>query len=172
MAIEQPSYKVLSSKNGIEVRIYEDYWVAECSVDNVTDLNLASNRAFGRLFNYISGENSSSEKIAMTSPVQQIPSDSGWLVSFVVPKEVSLRSIPAPLGSTITIRKVAGGKFAALRYSGLWNDKKFNEKSAELVAACSSLGLKTSGLVFSAVYNPPFMPPFLRRNEVLVRLEA
>lgn len=172
MAIEQPSYKVLSSKNGIEVRNYDDYWVAECRVDNVADLNLASNRAFGRLFNYISGENSSSEKIAMTSPVQQIPSESGWLVSFVVPNEVSARAIPVPLGSSISIRKIDGGKFAALRYSGLWNDKKFAEKRDELLAACAGLGLKASGVASSAVYNPPFMPPFLRRNEVLVRLES
>lgn len=170
MAIEQPTYKVLSSKNGIEVRNYDDYWVAECRVDNVADLNLASNRAFGRLFNYISGENSASEKIAMTSPVQQIPSESGWLVSFVVPKDVSARAIPVPLGSSISIRKVDGGQFAALRYSGLWNDKKFAEKSAELLDACSALGLSVSGPVSSAVYNPPFMPPFLRRNEVLVRV--
>ena len=172
MAIEQPEYKVLSSANGLEVRDYDEYWVAECRVDNVADLNMASSRAFGRLFNYISGDNSSSQKIAMTSPVQQIPSETGWLVSFVVPKDVSLGTIPAPANSTISIRKVEAGRYAALRYSGFWNDKKFEEKSAELLAACSNLGLEVTGSVSSAVYNPPYMPPFLRRNEVLVRLKA
>lgn len=172
MAIEKPSYRVLNSKNGVEVREYDEYWIAECSVENVSDLSMASNRAFGRLFNYISGENSTSQKIAMTSPVQQIPSKSGWLVSFVVPKDVSLGEIPAPSNSSIAIRKVDAGKYAALTYSGVWNSKKFAEKSAELLAACSKSGLTTSGEVSSAVYNPPFMPPFLRRNEVLVRLEG
>jgi hypothetical protein len=108
----------------------------------------------------------------MTSPVQQMPSKSGWLVSFVVPKDVSIGDIPVPSSSLIDIRKVDGGKYAALRYSGLWNATKFSEKSAELLKACDALGLKVTGVVSSAVYNPPFMPAFLRRNEVLVRLEA
>ena len=170
MAIEQPTYKVLSSKNGIEVRDYDEYWVAECHVANVSDLSEASSRAFGRLFNYISGENSASQKIAMTSPVQQIPAETGWKVSFVVPKDVSLGEIPVPANSSISIRKVEAGKYAVLQYSGLWNDKKFAAKSAELLNACSASGLSVTGPVSSAVYNPPFMPPFLRRNEVLVRL--
>lgn len=172
MAIEQPTYKVLSTKSGIEVRDYYEYWIAECRVDNVDDLSMASSRAFRYLFNYISGDNSVSQKIAMTSPVQQMPSESGWLVSFVVPKDVSVGDIPVPSSSLIAIRKVDGGKYAALRYSGLWNAAKFAEKSAELLKACDDLGLKVVGVVSSAVYNPPFMPAFLRRNEVLVRLKA
>jgi len=171
MAIEQPTYKVLNTHNGIEVRDYDEYWVAECYVSNISDLSQASSWAFGRLFNYISGDNSASQKIAMTSPVQQIPSDTGWLVSFVVPKDVSLGEIPAPANSTISIRKVEAGRYAALQYSGLWNDKKFATKSEELLKACERSGLSVIGPVCSAVYNPPFMPPFLRRNEVFVRLE-
>jgi hypothetical protein len=42
MAIEQPTYKILSTKNGVEVRDYDEYWVAECRVDDVDDLNAAS----------------------------------------------------------------------------------------------------------------------------------
>jgi len=172
MAIEKPTYDVLSSKNGIEIRHYDEYWVAECLVKGESDLSDASSRAFGRLFNYISGDNSSGQKIAMTSPVQQIPSDSGWLVSFVVPKAVSLGSIPVPANSSISIRKVPAGKFATLQYSGSWNSKKFREKSDELLKDLGELGLVTEGSIQSAVYNPPFLPPFLRRNEVLVRLKA
>jgi hypothetical protein len=172
MSIEQPTYEVVSRSNGIEVRDYDEYWVAECRMENVADLQDASSRAFGRLFNYISGENSAGQKIAMTSPVQQMPSKSGWLVSFVVPKDVSLGSIPVPANSSIDLRKIPRGRYAALQYSGLWNDKKFQVKSAELLGAVSAAGLVVDGPVSSAVYNPPFMPPFLRRNEVLVRLKA
>ncbi len=172
MAIEKPEYKILSSAKGIEIRDYSEYWVAECHVKNVAQLSEASSRAFGRLFNYISGENSAGQKIAMTSPVQQIPADNGWLVSFVVPKDVSLGTIPMPANSSIEIRKVPAGKFAALVYSGVWNDKKFAEKGAELMKAVGELGLSTEGPINSALYNPPFMPAFLRRNEVLVRLKS
>ena len=169
MAIEQPEYKVISSDGAFEVRDYDEYWVAECRVENVSDLGVASSRAFGRLFNYISGDNSSSQKIAMTAPVKQIPSERGWLVSFVVPRDVSLGEIPVPTNSTISIRKIESGRYGVLRYSGSWI-QKFESKSAELLATCDRLKLKTTGSVSSAVYNPPYMPPFLRRNEVLVRL--
>ena len=172
MALEEPEYRVLSKHGSVEVREYAEYWVAECRVANADDLNDASSRAFGRLFNYISGDNGSAQKIAMTVPVQQIPSESGWSISFVVPKDVSLEKIPAPNNSSISIRKVDAGRYAVLRYSGFWNSRRFAEKSSELLKECSSLGLKPSGVVSSAVYNPPFMPPFLRRNEVLVRLET
>jgi hypothetical protein len=172
MAIEKPEYRVLTSSNGIEVRDYDEYWIAECRVENVAELSEASSRAFGRLFNYISGQNSTGQNIAMTSPVQQVPVENGWLVSFVVPRDVSLGSIPVPSNSSIEIRKVPAGKFAALGYSGAWNDKKFLAKGAELMKAVTDLGLVSEGPINSAVYNPPFLPPFLRRNEVLVRLKT
>jgi hypothetical protein len=172
MAIEKPTYSVLTADQNFEIRQYDEYWIAECHMPGVTDLSAASSRAFSRLFGYISGENSASQKIAMTSPVQQIPSELGWSVSFVVPKDVALDSIPAPTNSTIAIRKVEAGKYAALRYSGLWNEQRFQQKSAELLKAVADAGYTTAGPVSSAFYNPPFTPPFLRRNEVLVPLQG
>jgi hypothetical protein len=172
MAIEKPEYTVELSSHGIEVRNYSEYWIAECHVSGETDLSAAGSRAFGRLFGYISGENSQGQKIAMTSPVQQIQSETGWNVSFVVPKDVSVGEIPVPSNSTIAIRKVDAGRFAVLQYSGTWSDSKFKAKTALLLNAVSDLGMKTAGTVSSAFYNPPFTPPFLRRNEVMVRLQT
>lgn len=172
MAIEKPEYTVLKRERGIELREYKEHWLAECRVDNVKDLNAASSRAFSRLFNYISGENEPAQKIAMTSPVQQVESQDGWLVSFVVPRAFAEAAIPKPLNPSISLRKVPGGTFAAIRYSGFWNNKVFEQKKAELLEAATQLGYKTVGEVASAVYNPPLTPPFLRRNEVLVRVET
>ena len=172
MAIEKPDYEVLSSSNGVEIRDYSEYWIAECMVIGESDLSLAGSRAFGRLFGYISGENSQRQKIAMTSPVQQMPAESGWNVSFVVPKDVAIGDIPVPSNSTISIRKIEAGRFAALQYSGTWSDSKFAAKSALLLKQVADWHLETDGPVTSAFYNPPFTPPFLRRNEVMVRLKA
>ena len=171
MAIEKPEYRVVRSAEGIEIRDYDEYWVAECHVKTETDLSMASSVAFRRLFNYISGDNSANQKIEMTSPVQQTAAETGWLISFVVPKDVSLGSIPVPKNSSIEIRKVPAGKYAALVYSGSWSDDKLETKEKVLLAAVEKLGLVTDGPVHSARYNPPFMPAFLRRNEVLVRLK-
>jgi effector-binding domain-containing protein len=172
MAIEKPEYRVVRSAEGIEIRDYDEYWVAECHVKNESDLSMASSLAFRRLFNYISGENSANQKIEMTSPVQQTAGDTGWLISFVVPKDVSLGSIPVPRNASIEIKKVPAGKYAALVYSGAWSDDKLESKGRDLLRAVEKLGLVTDGPLTSARYNPPFMPAFLRRNEVLVRLKA
>lgn len=172
MAIEKPEYRVLSSSNGIELREYSEHWLAECSVDDIEDLRNASSRAFNRLFNYISGQNEPGQKIAMTAPVQQVKSDKGWKVSFVVPSEFKPESIPAPLHSSIKLRKVVAGTFAALRYRGSWNNEVFEEKTKGLLDALKTLKMKPIGEVSSAVYNPPLTPPILRRNEVIVRVES
>lgn len=172
MAIEKPEYTVLKSEHGIELRDYQEHWLAECSVEDIDDLRNASSRAFNRLFGYISGQNEPGQKIAMTSPVQQVRGDTGWRVSFVVPSEFEPASIPVPQHSSIKIKKVDAGTYAALRYRGAWNNEVFEAKSAELIEALAKLGLKPLGKISSAVYNPPFTPPILRRNEVIVRVET
>ena len=172
MAIEKPDYRVLSASNGIEVREYSEHWLAECSVDDIDDLRTASSRAFNRLFNYISGQNEPGQKIAMTSPVQQVKSETGWRVSFVVPSEYKPENIPVPLHTSIKLQKVTAGTFAALRYRGAWNNEIFDAKTKELMDALKELKLTPIGDVSSAVYNPPFTPPILRRNEVLVRVAS
>jgi hypothetical protein len=106
----------------------------------------------------------------MTSPVQLTKSSTGWKVSFVVPSEFKPEQIPVPLHSSITLQKVAAGTFAALRYRGVWNNEVFTARSQELLDALKRLKLEPIGEVSSAVYNPPFTPPLLRRNEVIVRV--
>lgn len=170
MALEQPRYTVEKIIDGVEFRRYEPYFVAECDLSNVADLNMASNAGFRQLFNYISGENEPSEKVAMTVPVRQVPNEGGWSVSFVVPRSFYKDGAPKPKNPSVKIREVPGGLVAALRYRGLWNSQAFEKHSAELLEKLAAQGAKVSGKVCSAVYNPPLTPPFLRRNEVLVSL--
>lgn len=170
MALEQPKYRVVRSIGAIEIREYEPYWVAECDLSDVSDLNLASNAGFRRLFNYISGENASAQKIAMTVPVRQVPSKNGWAVSFVVPRSFYRDGIPQPTNSKVHVREVPAGRVAAFRYRGLWNSSAFQAQSQKLLEGLQAAGIRPVGEVFSAVYNPPLTPPFLRRNEVLVQL--
>ena len=171
MALEQPEYTVERSKNGIEFRRYEPYWVAECDRRDIADLRGASNSGFRYLFNYISGENTARQKVSMTVPVQQQPSGSGWAISFVIPREFYKDGAPQPSNPAVAIRQVPGGLVAAHRFRGVWGSDTFEQKSAKLLADLASQGLEPDGDVFSAVYNPPFTPPLLRRNEVLVRIK-
>ena len=172
MALERPNFEGIQKVDDVEIRDYAPYQVASCDVSDIEDLRQASSYGFQYLFNYISGQNEPGQKIAMTAPVQQVKSDKGWKVSFVVPSEFKPESIPVPLHSSIKLRKVVAGTFAALRYRGSWNNEVFEEKTKELLDALKTLKMKPIGEVSSAVYNPPLTPPILRRNEVIVRVES
>lgn len=172
MGIEKPEYVVRARLAGIEFREYQPYWVAECEFANQSDLRAAAYLGFRNLFNYISGENDSAQKISMTAPVEQRPVGAGWAVSFVVPRSFYEGDIPSPTNSQLRLRKVPGGLVAALRFRGQWGSTEYEHQARKLTETLKSIGVTATGPATCAVYNPPLTPPILRRNEVLIPVEA
>ena len=70
MTEEQP-YLVVRTEPGFELRRYPQHVVAEVTV--TADFDDAGGQAFRFLFGYISGDNTTDEKLSMTSPVVQSP---------------------------------------------------------------------------------------------------
>jgi len=185
MAIEEAAYKVLKTGGKFEIREYAPQILAETVVDG--DLEEAGNKAFRRLFRYISGANRSRAKVAMTAPVSQEKSgekipmtapvgqqavQDKWAVSFTMPATYTLETLPAPDDPQITLRLVPARRMAAVRYSGLWSEKNYLQNRSELEAWVREQGLTAAGDPVWARYNPPFTPWFLRRNEILIPLAA
>lgn len=188
MALEQPQFTLLATVDGVEYRHYADYLVVETRVAGVADYQAAANIGFRRLFDYISGANTSQvkidmtapvevssatngEKIAMTAPVQQAATSDGWLVSFVVPSEYSLDTAPVPQGENVSLRKVAGQLVAVHRFSGRWTARNMSRHRQLLLDALAVAGVTPLGESRTAAYNAPFVPPFLRRNEILIPVD-
>ena len=64
---QRQKYVILRNFIDFELREYEPCVIAEVAIED--DYSGATSKAFGSLFRYISGNNASSEKIAMTAPV-------------------------------------------------------------------------------------------------------
>ena len=58
-----------------------------------------------------------------------------------------------------------------MRFSGGWSEDRFDAKTKELLEELGKAKIKTIGGVFTMLYNPPFAPGFLRRNEVAIEVE-
>ena len=185
MAIEEAEYTVLVKEKDFELRKYEPHILAETIVDG--DFEDAGSEAFRRLFKYIDGNNTSRQKVAMTSPVGQAATsqkidmtspvgqkkDNGrWAVSFMMPASFTLETLPEPNDPGVTLRQVPARHIAAVRYSGFWSEENYQQNKARLDDWIRKQRLTIVGEPTWARYNPPFMPWFLRRNEILVPVAA
>jgi effector-binding domain-containing protein len=181
MAVEEAKYNVLREEGGFELREYESHILAETTVDGAFED--AGSEAFDRLFKYISGNNKQQKKVAMTSPVGQEPSsqkiemtspvgqqkeDEKWVVSFMMPASFKLETSPEPKNPNVSIREVPARLIAVVRYSGFWSEKSYLSNLEKLQNWIANSRLTPVGEPIWARYNPPFMPWFLRRNEILV----
>lgn len=185
MATEEAKYDVIKKDHAFEIREYAAHIIAETVVGgNMED---AGNNAFQLLFGYISRGNQSREKVAMTTPVSQQPKgekikmtapvglqrdNDGWVVSFTMPASYTLKSLPIPNDPKITLRQVPAQRMAAIRYSGFWSEKRYRKHKLKLESWIQRMNLTIAGDPIWARYNPPFMPWFLRRNEILIPVDA
>ena len=166
---ESAEYKVVESDGSFEIREYPDLMLVTTSSNFESQ---GRDGSFGRLFQYISGDNDSSTKVSMTTPVFMEPDAEATegQMGFVLPAEVVEKSIPAPTNGEVQIEKRAGGKFAVLRFSGQMDEKAKPAEEAKLRKWVEAKGLSTDGAIEFAGYDAPWTPGPLRRNEVLLRL--
>ena len=186
MAIEVPEYRVLEQDGAFEIRAYSSYSIAE--TEEEAGFMNPGNIAFGRLFRYISGANaaqteiamtapveqaSQGEKIAMTAPVEQAKGDGVYRVGFIVPRKYNRDTVPKPTDPRVIIREVPPRTVAVWRYSGRWTEENFREHEQDLRRALQARSLKPASgdSAIIARYDAPFIPWFMRRNEVLIPLE-
>jgi hypothetical protein len=184
MAIERAQYTVVKKEGNFELRQYEPNLVAETIVEG--DFDEVGNEGFRRLFDYISGNNrkqqsismtapvsqkAESEKISMTAPVNQVRVGEKYRITFLMPAEYTMETLPEPLDTRVKLKEVPGQLIAAFRYSGTWSEGRYEEKRVRLQELMRQRDLEPAGEPIFARYNPPFMPWFLRRNEVLIPVE-
>ena len=187
-AIDEPTYTVVQKTDVFELRQYAPYLVAEVLVPGPA--SEAGSQGFKLLGGYIFGNNKGERKLAMTAPVTQTPASAppvptklemtapvtqaaapgGFLVQFVMPKGYTLATLPEPLDAAVKLREVPGNTLAVIRFSGTWAQSTYNAQLETLRAALDEAGIATQGEPISSRYNSPFSLPFLRRNEIWLKV--
>ncbi len=183
-ALEKPEYEVIFENGKIEYRLYEPYLVVETEVayqGAQDEMEEAMEEGFDRLFAYISGKNTQQKKVSMTVPVeiartgQQISptatvqtsrTPNGVRMAFMLPSKYSMDSAPIPRDSTVQVRLMPERVVAAIRFSGRWTERNLVKNENRLIDDIRQRQLTTTGPSIFAAYHPPFMPPFMRRNEI------
>jgi hypothetical protein len=182
LAAEQPDYTVRTQTDDYEVRHYPALIAATLDVDGAFDE--IGSKGFRVLADYIFGNNRirgittqqadvPNQKIAMTAPVNMQPHTPGasrYRYRFFMPREWNLETLPIPNDARIQLEEVASRTIAVRRYSGNWDQDRYREQERALLDALNRDGKTTLGEPIFAKYNAPFVPSFLRRNEVWVEL--
>ena len=165
---EEPQYKVLIHEQNMEIREYSSRILAQ--VNQKGSYKETSNSSFRKLAAYIFVENQKSIKMKMTAPVLQEPKESGWIMSFVLPQNYDAKTLPLPLDNTVSIAERPPQVFAVLKFSGFVTESKMKNLEKELKEWIVSKGYTFEDTVVTARYDPPWTIPFLRRNEIQLRV--
>lgn len=180
---EEPDYSLIYEEEDFEVREYGEILVAETTSDG--EYSESTRKGFRKLAGYIFGDNTKKMEIAMTAPVMienenveiamtapvlQQKEDSGWRMQFVMPSEFTINTLPLPNNSDVTLKTLPKSKFAVVRFSGFLSEENIRENSDKLLEWIADKGYTIASQPQSAGYDPPWTIPFLRRNEVMVKL--
>jgi DNA gyrase inhibitor GyrI len=158
----------VAEKDGdVELRNYPQLTVAQTAGTGAD-----AEGAFMRLFRYIRGNNGDGAKIEMTTPLFMDRGEKSTEMSFVMPKAVAAIGAPAPKAAGVTVSKRSAGRYAVLRFTG--SRSRQNEQGAvgKLREWMKARGVKESGVPTFAYFDPPWTPGPMRRNEVMLPVEA
>ncbi len=166
--VEQADYTVIKTGNGYEIRHYPEHIVAQTHTQGSPDQ--AMRNGFMTVAGYIFGGNAKKESIAMTAPVLVTTDDQTQTLSFGMPRAYSMETLPSPTDSQVNLVTIPAKTYAVIRFSGYRSDARVKRMRDTLVSKLTHEGISRTGITAYAGYNPPWTPPWMMRNEVLIEL--
>ncbi len=188
--IETPSYEVLQSADGVELRQYAPVIVAQVTVE-AANRDEASSKGFRPLAGYIFGQNSKDGKIAMTAPVTTGAADGGiptgpgtkidmtapvttnvteggtYTVRFTMPSKWTMETLPKPMNDAVELKQIGERLMLAAGFTGERTAEKIANTEGQLASYAEANGLEAEGPYTTAGYDGPDTPVSEKRWEVL-----
>ena len=188
MATEEPAFTVIKRNEPFELRLYAPRIIAETAVSG--SMKQASSSGFKVIANFIFGNNQNpssgqAESISMTAPVilqssrveaftgsnpVSDGSEQAWQVSFFMPSQYNLESLPKPNNSAVKLRSLPASYAAVIRFSGFSGAENVAENTQALQQWIQQQQLSILSTAQLARYNPPWTLPFMRRNEIIIEV--
>ena len=175
MSYEEPKYKTIKTTDVYEIREYDDRLAVEIEYSN-------EDSGFRYLFNYISGENKSSEKVKMTVPVTQSvkinmttpvtqSSQGGKMkMQFYLPSKFTIKNAPQPTNERVNLIIIKGGVYAVISYSGRLTNRNYSKHYKQIINQLNKDNIEFIEPAIRATYNGPFTLPIFRRNEIMIKI--
>jgi len=160
----QVPYSIIRKSGDFEIRSYDPILYA--SVEKTGRMMDVGSSGFRDLANYIFGGNASSQKIAMTAPVNFEQKDSSKTrMSFSMPAGFNLQNLPRPESERILIHEEPARKMAVLEFGGFAGNRGIEDKAQELREWLKKENMQWQEPVIFMAYNSPWTL-IGRRNEV------
>ena len=166
--VEKPKYHVISSQENIEIRKYNPMIIALVEVQG--ERKEAIRGGFKMLADYIFGNNKSKEDIPMTAPVKQQKFQKNWQISFIMPSEYNMETLPQPNNKNIGLKELPSKKYIVINFSGVISDQNIALNEEKLKKYIFENEIQSLSTPIYAFYNPPWTLSFMRRNEIMMEI--
>jgi len=181
---QQQVYSVVGQHDGFELRRYPECIVA--SIEVTSSFERAGNSGFSALVSYITGNNQSRSKMAMTAPViqekgvglvQEYPvleqqAGDNHIISFVMPEGWTMDTLPDPVDQRVVLREVPVELVAVDQFTGRWSKSSYQARLETLERRIKRAGFEIVGVARFARFDPPWTPWFMRRNEIQIPVQS
>ena len=161
---EEPRYMVIDHVAAAEIREYGPRLAA---------FIFGANRGGGTIpMTAPVGQSEASRTIAMTAPVAQSGDGAGrWTIRFFMPASYTAQTLPLPTDPEIRIVTVPAETYGVIRFTGSRTPARVAVEQARLLDLLKASRWRVEGAPTAWFFDPPWTLPFLRRNEVAVRVE-
>jgi len=160
--IQEPKYTLIKQENAFELRHYQSYTLVEAK-----DSDLRGYSGFQLAFDFIQGENNRNQKISMTAPVvNQLNEEGVTTTAFVMPPQMKFDDVPEPSIANLKKVFIPEKLIAVIRFSFSPKMEMIKKYEHSLLEWIDKENYIVTGALQLARYNPPFIPGFLKRNEL------
>ena len=171
--LENPKYTILEKNNHFQIRKYDEMTIAK--ITTVGERYEGLRKGFIPLARYIGAKDREGPKISMTAPVmQQKKGYNNWEISFFMPSKFKENQLPISKNDKIEITKISSSILAVITFNGIATTELLEKKLSKLIKGIEEINYKKipeTEPIYS-YYNDPSTPGFLRKNEIMIPVEA